>query len=130
METRNRRWVRMLAVSVFTLILSCSQGKINHSNYDIKFYKSKKYTSYATASIRCFEKDSNGQIPCGIDVNGVILIADSGKYNVNLTAGKITINAFFLGKKKTTINDLIMTSSDSVCVNFFLEDDDSYLHDQ
>lgn len=131
METRNHKWARMLVASILLLILSCSQSRINHSNYDIKLYKSKAFTSYATTYIMCFEKDSTAhsrnQIPCGININGVIFVADSGRLEINLTAGNYDINAFFPGKKKAVLKDLHVSASDSIRLKIFLEDDNSPL---
>jgi len=72
--------------------------------------------------------ESRDEIPCAVDLNGVILLSDSGKFEFNLAPGKFRMTLFFLGKKKAVLNKLIVEASDSIKLTVLLEDDNSTLH--
>ena len=130
MEIPNRKKAILLAVSLpLFILLSCSQNQVTLSkNYSIAAFKTMQYTSYGVVSVQCLDMESRDEIPCAVDLNGVILLSDSGKFEFNLAPGKFRMTLFFLGKKKAVLNKLIVEASDSIKLTVLLEDDNSTLH--
>ena len=128
----------MQAVKITSIILllcaSCaSKGLLDKSsiggNYVLETYKLKNNKTIVAGQFFHLESKSEA-IPAFMNINGVIHLTDSGRFNFNVLPGAYKIQGGFISKKWVVTENINVGRGDSVFLKLYLIDDDRPLYEK
>ncbi len=128
----------MQAVKItFIILLICAscvrRGLLDKAsiggNYVLETYKAKSGNTIVAGEFFNHESKLEG-IPAFMNINGVIQLTDSGRFNFNVLPGVYKIQGGFISKKWIVAKNINVERGDSVFLKLYLIDDDRPLYEK